>query len=157
MNAQTNDPSTPRCPIYTCGKPMKMTSQAGHDRKGGLIHWQCLHCGHEGMTAPLGVQLMFCGGQEYVFTYNNSLVTLRILLSSPAVGLFKSHDLGSDALATQVAEWAILMGQSTGAVRLFFRGSSLLKLLPLLLSENRSRNASLDFHSIVPAYLVRWR
>ena len=119
MSAQTNDPSTPCCPIYTCGKPMTMTSQAGHDCEGGLIHWQCLHCGHEGMTAPLGVQLMFCGGQEYVFTYNTSLVTLRIFLSGPAVGLFKSHDLGSDALAIQVAEWAILMGQSTGAVRLF--------------------------------------
>ncbi len=71
------------------------------------------------MTAPLGLQLLFRGGQEYVFTCDNSLVTLRILLSGPAVGLFKSHDLGSDALATQVAEWAILMGQSTGVVRLF--------------------------------------
>lgn len=71
------------------------------------------------MTAPLGVQLMFRGGQEYVFTSANSLITLRIILSSPAVGLFKSHDLGSDALAIQVAEWAILMGQSNGVVRLF--------------------------------------
>lgn len=62
---------------------------------------------------------MFRGGQEYVFTYDNSLVTLRVLLSGPAVGLFKSHDLDSDALAVQVAEWAILMGQSTGVVRLF--------------------------------------
>ena len=118
-NGQTKDLSVPRCPIYQCGKPMTMISKTGHARKAGLIHWQCLHCRHEGMTAPLGLQLLFRGGQEYVFTCDNSLVTLRILLSGPAVGLFKSHDLGSDALATQVAEWAILMGQSTGVVRLF--------------------------------------
>lgn len=116
MNAQTKNSSTPRSPIYTCGKPMTMTSQTAHDRKGGLIHWKCLHCRHD---SAVGVQLMFRGGQEYVFTSANSLITLRIILSSPAVGLFKSHDLGSDALAIQVAEWAILMGQSNGVVRLF--------------------------------------
>jgi hypothetical protein len=117
-----------------------MTSQIAHDRKGGLIHWQCSLCRHEGMTAPLGVQLMFRGGQEYVFTYDNSLVTLRILLSSPAVGLFKSHDLGPDVLAV-----GRRMGYSHGAVyrrrSTLLRGSRLLKLLPLFLSENRGENA----------------
>ncbi len=62
--------------------------------RAALFIGNALYCRHEGMTAPLGVQLMFRGGQEYVFTSAHSLITLRIILSSPAVGLFKSHNLG---------------------------------------------------------------
>jgi hypothetical protein len=127
---------------------MTMTSQTAHDRKGGLIHWQCSHCSHEGMTAPLGVQLMFRGGQEYVFTYDNSLVTLRILLSSPAVGLFKSHDLGSDVLAVQVAEWAILMGQSTGVVRLFLEDPAFSNFFLYFYQRTEAGTPGLDLPSI---------
>lgn len=121
---QTSDASSMNAQTKNLSTPITMTSRLGHECTGGLIHWRCLLCRHEGMTAPLDVQLMFRGGQEYVFAYDNSLVTLRIFLSGPAVGLFKSHDLGPDALATQVAEWAILKGQSAGVVRLLFENTA---------------------------------
>lgn len=69
------------------------------------------------MKARDGVQLLFTGQHEYVFSYGPSLSYLKIALSAVALNLFRTQGLEPVQLATHVAEWALLMGQVCATVR----------------------------------------
>ncbi len=70
---------------------------------------------HEG-TGRL--HLLFAGQHEYVFSYGPSPSYLKVVLSTIALNLFSVQDLTPVQLATYVAEWALVMGQVCGTVRL---------------------------------------
>ena len=106
-----------RCPTTNCGQLMASDYRAGYDARTGLECLQCGHCGHRGMRAREGLQLLFSGQHEYVFSYGPSLSYLKVVLSTVALNLFSTHGLEPVRLATHVAEWALLMGQVCGTVR----------------------------------------
>ena len=95
---------------------------AAHDLRdrdsNELLVWHCSHCAHQGVTARQGIQLVFRGGEEYVFAYGSSKGMLTVALSSEAIALFKSHHVGADELARRAAEWALLRGRVSGTVTL---------------------------------------
>ncbi len=99
------------CPTTNCGQLMASDYRAGYDARTGLECLQCGHCGHRGMRAREGLQLLFSGQHEYVFSYGPSLSYLKVVLSTVALNLFSTHGLEPVRLATHVAEWALLMGQ----------------------------------------------
>ena len=105
------------CPATNCGQLMAPDYRAGYDARTGLECLQCGHCGHRGMRAREGLQLLFSGQHEYVFSYGPSLSYLKVVLSTVALNLFSTHGLEPVRLATHVAEWALLMGQVCGTVR----------------------------------------
>ena len=105
------------CPTTECGQLMEPDYRPGYDRRTGLESLHCERCGHRGMKARDGVQLLFTGQHEYVFTYGPSLSYLKIVLSTVALNLFKVQGLAPSQLAGHVAEWALLMGQVCGTVR----------------------------------------
>jgi hypothetical protein len=53
---------------------------------------------------------MFRSGEQYIFALNTSSTTLPVRLSSAAIGLFKSHGIGADDLASLAARWALSRG-----------------------------------------------
>ncbi|HJR76589.1 MAG TPA: hypothetical protein VJ805_06435 [Nitrospiraceae bacterium] len=55
---------------------------------------------------------------EYVFAYGSSRGMLTVVLSTEAIALFKSHDIGADELVRKAAEWALLRGRASGTVTL---------------------------------------
>ncbi|MCS6291218.1 MAG: hypothetical protein H8K10_19930 [Nitrospira sp.] len=69
------------------------------------------------MKARDGVQLLFAGQHEYIFSYGPSLSYLKIALPAVALNLFRTQGVEPVQLATYVAEWALLMGQVCGTVR----------------------------------------
>lgn len=69
------------------------------------------------MKARDGVQLLFAGQHEYVFSYGSSFSCLKIALSAVALNLFRTQGVEPVRLAAHVAEWALLMGQVCGTVR----------------------------------------
>ena len=105
------------CLATNCGQLMASDYRAGYDARTGLECLQCGHCGHRGMRAREGLQLLFSGQHEYVFSYGPSLSYLKVVLSTVALNLFSTHGLEPVRLATHVAEWALLMGQVCGTVR----------------------------------------
>jgi len=78
---------------------------------------RCSRCGHFGLKAQQGLQLLFTGQHEYVFSYGPSLSYLKVVLPTIALNLFRGQGLTPVQLATYVAEWALLMGQACGSVR----------------------------------------
>lgn len=111
--------AAPRCPSCPGQSAMDLqTSPDGHSDSNDLLEWRCSTCGHKGYTASLGLQLVFRGEKEYIFTFGHSMATLTVRLSSPAVGLFRSHLIGADELASRTAEWALLHGRKSGIVSL---------------------------------------
>ncbi len=105
------------CPAAHCGSVMTPEVRAQYDPRTGLEYLQCGQCGHRGMKARDGVQLLFAGPQEYTFSYGPSLSYLKVVLSTVTLNLFKVHGLAPTMLAAHVAEWALLMGQVCGTVR----------------------------------------
>ncbi|MGZ8384006.1 MAG: hypothetical protein ACXWWE_08360, partial [Nitrospira sp.] len=77
----------------------------------------CRRCGHRGMKARDGLQLLFARQYEYVFIYGPSLSCLKVLLSTVVVNLFSGEGMTPVRLATHIAEWALLRGQVCGTVR----------------------------------------
>ena len=105
------------CPKPDCKQLMQPDLQGGYDRRTGLQSLRCTRCGHLGLKAPQGLQLLFTGPQEYVFSYGPSLSYLKVVLSTVALYLFRGEGLPPARMATCVAEWALLMGQACGTVR----------------------------------------
>ena len=108
------------CPTTNCGQLMASDYRAGYDARTGLECLQCGHCGHRGMRAREGLQLLFSGQHEYVFSYGPSLSYLKVVLSTVALNLFSTHGLEPVRLATNVAVWVLLMVQVCGTVLLSF-------------------------------------
>ena len=105
------------CPTTNSGRLMTPDYRAGYDARTGLECFHCGHCGHRGMRAREGLQLLFSGQHEYVFSYGPSLSYLKVVLSMVALNPFSTQGLKPVRLATHVAEWALLMGQVCGTVR----------------------------------------
>lgn len=118
------------CPIANCGQLMEPDYRAGYDARTGLECLHCAHCGHRGLRARDGMQLLFTGQHEYVFSYGPSLSYLKIVLSTVALNLFRTQGLEPARLATHVAEWALLMGQVCGTTP--FRRLHAVQLLRVL-------------------------
>ena len=106
------------CPNVRCCQPMDPDIRIRNDARSGLRHWRCNRCGHAGMSAQEGLQLLFSSHNEYVLSYGPSLSYLKVLLSGVAMNIFKTHGVPPAELAKYVAEWALLMGQTCGTVRL---------------------------------------
>ncbi|HNP80359.1 MAG TPA: hypothetical protein PKN47_02765 [Nitrospira sp.] len=105
------------CPVPLCGQPMSTDPRNGYDALTGLEGMACLRCGHRGLKAGKGLQLLFAGQHEYVFSYGPSLSCLKVVLSSAALNLFRTQGVTPVRLATHMAEWALLKGQVCGTVR----------------------------------------
>jgi hypothetical protein len=105
------------CPTTGCGQGMQ-PEHANYDARTGLEGIYCLRCGRRGMRARDGLQMLFAGQGEYVFSYGPSLTCLKVVLSVVAVNLFKVQGVMPVQLATFVAEWALVSGQVCGIVRL---------------------------------------
>ncbi len=105
------------CPMTRCGHPMEFDSHDGYDARTGLEGVSCRRCGHRGMKARDGLQLLFLGQHEYVFSYGPSLSCLKVLLSTVVLNLFSGQGMTPVRLATHIAEWALLGGQVCGTVR----------------------------------------
>lgn len=106
-----------RCPTTDCKEAMQPDSRAGYDAISGLECLFCPRCGHRGMKARDGVQLLFTGQHEYVFSYGPSLSHLKVILSTVAINLFRVQGIHPAQLARHVADWALLTGQACGTVR----------------------------------------
>lgn len=106
-----------QCPITHCGQWMNLDYRIGYDARTGLEFLHCGRCEHRGMRARDGVQLLFTGPHEYVFSYGPSPSCLKVVLPTVALNLFRIQGLEPVQLATHVAEWALLMGQVCGTVR----------------------------------------
>ncbi len=105
------------CPAPGCAQPMSVDPRNGYDSRSGLQGVRCDRCGHRGMHARDGVQLLFAGHHEYVFTYGPSPSCLKVVLSAAVLNLFRTHAMTPVRLATHMAEWALLRGQVCGTVR----------------------------------------
>ncbi|HMZ53924.1 MAG TPA: hypothetical protein PKJ04_03890 [Nitrospira sp.] len=106
-----------RCPTTDCGQTMEPDSRAGYDAVSGLEYLCCPRCRHRGMKARDGVQLLFTGQHEYLFSYGPSLSHLKVVLSTVAINLFRVQGIAPTQLAGHVADWALLTGQVCGTVR----------------------------------------
>lgn len=106
-----------RCPTTDCSEAMQPDYRAGYDAVSGLECLSCPRCGHRGMKARDGVQLLFTGQHEYVFSYGPSLSHLKVILSTVAINLFRVQGIPPAQLARHVADWALLTGQVCGTVR----------------------------------------
>ncbi|WP_447599401.1 hypothetical protein [Nitrospira sp. Nam80] len=84
----------------------------------GLEALKCGRCGHRGLRAKDGFQVLSTAGHEYLLGYGSSSSFLRVELSSIALDLFGAHGLTPAQMATYVAEWALIMGQVSGTIRL---------------------------------------
>jgi hypothetical protein len=105
------------CPMTHCGQPMEVDSHDGYDARTGLEGMSCRRCGHRGLKAREGLQLLFAGQHEYVFSYGPSPSCLKVVLSAAVLNLFRTHGVTPVRLATHMAEWALLRGQVCGTVR----------------------------------------
>lgn len=105
------------CPMTGCGQPMALESPQGYDARTGLEGVWCRRCGHRGVKARDGLQLLFVGQHEYVFSYGPSPSCLKVLLSSAVLNVFSEQGMTPARLATHIAEWALLKGQVCGTVR----------------------------------------
>ncbi|MCE3221904.1 MAG: hypothetical protein K0S58_84 [Nitrospira sp.] len=105
------------CPRTECKQLMEPDPRVGYDGRTGLQSMRCCRCGHFGLKALQGVQLLFAGKQAYVFGYGPSLSSLKVVLSTVALNLFRGQGVPPIQMATYVAEWALLMGQACGTVQ----------------------------------------
>jgi hypothetical protein len=118
---------------------MVLHSAPNRDKKfNDLLQWHCSSCAHIGVTASQGLQLVFRGGQEYIFTFGGSMTTLSVVLTGPAIGLFRTHMIGADELAWRAAEWALLRGRVGGTVRLDLQSYDLADLYLYLYADEVS-------------------
>lgn len=62
----------PSCPIALCHREMQQVTTQNteeYDPTNGLRYFRCPACGHIGMVAAGGVQLLFQLAHQYVLTY----------------------------------------------------------------------------------------
>lgn len=117
--------TVPKCPCCPARYPMVPATHNRSADSNRLLEWHCTRCTHTGKTAGPKMHLVFRGGFQYVFAYDVSGLTLTVILSSPAIGLFNSHHIGADELAWKAAEWALLRGQINKAVDLGLKSDDL--------------------------------
>jgi hypothetical protein len=131
---------SPICPLAMCHREMQpMTSRdhGGYDPTTGLRYIHCPTCGHIGMVAVGGVQLIYRLAHQYVLTYNPYRSTITVVLPSRSIALCQTYGLDAEVLAKRAAEWTLLSGNSSGT----------LTLLP-------ERQEFLDFHGYLSSLAV---
>lgn len=104
------------CPKPECTEVMRADPAKEIGPEIGLEYLRCHRCGHRGMRARDGLRLLFTANHEYLLSYGPSPSFLRVELSANALSLFRAHGLTPAQLATYAAEWALLMGQTSGTV-----------------------------------------
>lgn len=120
---------SPICPLAMYHREMQpMTSRdhAGYDPTTGLRYVHCPTCGHIGMVAAGGVQLIYRFGHQYVLTYDPYRLTITVVLPSRSIALCQSYGLDAEALAKRAAEWTLLLGNSSGTLMLLPEGQEFL-------------------------------
>ena len=130
----------PECPQFECNGRMQTNPMGNIVPLIGLQQVCCTHCNHQGMVSREGVRLLFRGGNEYLFSYGNSVTTLTVVLAAHAVDVFGSHGLGPDNPCKARCRVGI-------AERAMYRDSGpisgepgLCRILPTLLCETGSLN-----------------
>ena len=113
----------PICPIGSCHRKMQPETSRYHARNistTGLRCFRCPTCGHLGMVAAGGVQLIFQLVHQYVLTYEPYRATITVLLPAGSIARCHTHKLKLDAaaLAKHAAEWALLSGNSSRTISL---------------------------------------
>ncbi|OGW48037.1 MAG: hypothetical protein A2V62_08625 [Nitrospirae bacterium RBG_19FT_COMBO_58_9] len=111
----------PSCPIALCHREMQHVTRKNneaYDPTTGLRHFRCPSCGHIGMVAAGGVQLVFQRAHQYVLTYEPYLSTITVLLPAGSIARCHTYRLDADALAKHAAEWALLSGNSSNTLSL---------------------------------------
>lgn len=105
----------PSCPMALCHREMQHVTRRNteeYDPTNGLRYFRCPTCGHIGMVAAGGVQLVFQLAHQYVLTYEPYLSTITVLLPAGSIARCHTYRLDADALAKHAAEWALLSGHS---------------------------------------------
>ena len=109
------------CPLPRCCREMQpKTSRyhAGQDATTGLRYVHCPTCGHIGMVAAGGVQLIYGLAHKYVLTYDPYRSTITVVLPPRSIALCQTYGLDAEALAKRAAEWTLLSGNSSGTLTL---------------------------------------
>lgn len=105
------------CPKLDCKQMMKRDPAREQGLHAGLEALKCGRCGHLGLRAKGGLQVLSIAQDDYLLGYGSSSF-LRVELSPIALDLFGAHGLTPVQMATYVAEWALIMGQDSGTIRL---------------------------------------
>lgn len=113
---QRNTLTGPKCPWCPSSDLMLPGGPSLHDTN--FDQWQCGQCGRHGTTAINGIQLVFRGGEEFIFTFGASMRSMTVRLSRDVIDAFRTHRIDSQDLARRLAEWALLRGWSHGTVYL---------------------------------------
>ena len=106
------------CPKLDCKHVMERDPASEPGLHSALEALQCGRCGHRGLRAKDGLQVLSTAQHDYLLGYGSSSSFLRVELSSIALDLFGAHGLMPVQMATYVAEWALIMGQISGTIRL---------------------------------------
>src|SRR5574338_764543 len=98
------------CPKLDCKHVMERDPASEPGLHSALEALQCGRCGHRGLRAKDGLQVLSTAQHDYLLGYGSSSSFLRVELSSIALDLFGAHGLMPVQMATYVAEWALIMG-----------------------------------------------
>lgn len=105
----------PMCPLALCHQQMRPATNrfnGGYDSKTGLRYFHCPTCGHTGMVAAGGVQLVFRLAHQYVLTFDPFLSTVTVVLSPRVIAMGQTYGLDAEELAKHAADWALLSGNN---------------------------------------------
>lgn len=111
----------PVCPLGSCHREMQPETtpyHAGEISTTGLRRFRCPTCGHIGMVAASGFQLVFRLVQRYVLTYDPYRSTITVVLPAPLILMGQTYGLNAEAMAKHAAEWTLLSGNSSGTLTL---------------------------------------
>ncbi len=109
------------CPLALCRREMQPETSrynAGYDSTTGLCCFRCPACGHIGMVAAGGVELVFQLAHEYVLTYDPYRSAITVVLPARSISLCQTFGLEAEGLAKQAAAWALLSSNSSDTLTL---------------------------------------
>ncbi len=111
----------PICPLGSCHREMQPETcryHAGDISTTGLRCFRCPTCGHIGMVAASGFQLVFRLAQRYVLTYDPYRSAITVVLSARLIVMGQTYGLTDEAMAKHAAEWTLLSGNSSDTLTL---------------------------------------
>ncbi len=109
------------CPLALCRREMQPETSrynAGGNSATGLRCFRCPACGHIGMVAAGGVELVFRLVHEYVLTYGPYCSTITVVLPACSITMCQTYGLNAEELVQKAAEWALLSGNSADTLTL---------------------------------------
>lgn len=99
-------------------QPKTNRDHAGQDAAAGLRYVHCPTCGHIGMVAAGGLELIYRFTHRYVLTYDPYRSTITVVLPPRSIALCQVYGFDAEALAKRAAEWTLLSGNSSGTLTL---------------------------------------